>query len=94
MQHETHEQYILDRIDIAIEQAHKAISANQKTNESFESMLESLTELLNKQQQLQDQFLTPNADQPKNEGEGYEMDVELFWGNQPAGISSFKATPE
>jgi CheY-like chemotaxis protein len=76
--HETHEQYILDRIDLAIEQAHKAISANQKTNESFESMLESLNDLLTRQHQLQNIFTTPTADEPKNEGEGYQMDVELF----------------
>ena len=76
--HETHEQYILDRIDIAIEQAHQSISDNKKANESFESVLESLNELLNKQQQLQNLFLTPNTDQPKDDGEGYQMDVELF----------------
>ncbi len=76
--HETHEQYILDRIDIAIEQAHQTISDNKKTNDSFETMLISLNELLGKQQQLQDLFLTPNADNSKNDGEGYQMDVELF----------------
>jgi len=41
-------------------------------------VLESLKELLNKQQQLQELFLTPNIDNSKNDGEGYQMDVELF----------------
>ena len=76
--HETHEQYILDRIDIAIEQAHQSISDNKKTNDTFESMLESLNDLLSKQQQLQQLFITPSSDQPKDDGDGYQMDVELF----------------
>ena len=75
---EDQEQYILDRVDKAIEEAHSAISSTEKINSSFRSVLESLKELLSKQQQLQASFLAAEVDNGKDEDEGYEMDVELF----------------
>lgn len=75
---EDQEQYILDRVDKAIEEAHTAISSSEQTNQSFRTVLENLKELLVKQQQLQAMFLAADLDPGKNEDEGYEMDVELF----------------
>jgi DNA-binding response OmpR family regulator len=75
---EDQEQYILDRVDKAIEEAHSAISSGQQINTSFSTVLENLKELLSKQQQLQASFLASEIDEGKDDDEGYEMDVELF----------------
>lgn len=75
---EDQEQYILDRVDKAIEEAHTAISNSEQTNQSFRTVLENLKELLVKQQQLHTMFLAAELDPGKDEDEGYEMDVELF----------------
>ncbi len=75
---EDQEQYILDRVDKAIEGAHNAISANHQINESFQAVLESLQDLLFKQQQLQEILLTPVVDEVEEDDEGYQMDIELF----------------
>ncbi|AMK77441.1 MULTISPECIES: response regulator [Methylomonas] len=75
---EDQEQYILDRVDRAIEDAHQAISANEKINESFQAVLENLQDLLFKQQQLQALLLTPVVDEAQNDDDGYQMDIELF----------------
>lgn len=75
---EDQEQYILDRVDKAIEEAHLAISSGQQINTSFSTVLESLKALLSQQQQLQASFLASEIDEGKDDDEGYEMDVELF----------------
>ena len=75
---EDQEQYILDRVDKAIEDAHAAISSSEQINSSFRTVLENLKELLSKQQQLQAMFLAAEIDAGKDDDEGYEMDVELF----------------
>jgi hypothetical protein len=75
---EDQEQYILDRVDKAIEEAHSAISSGQQINTSFSTVLENLKELLSQQQQLQASFLASEIDEGKDDDEGYEMDVELF----------------
>ena len=75
---EDQEQYILDRVDRAIEEAHQAISANQQINQSFQAVLESLQELLFKQQQLQALLLTPVEEDARDDDDGYQMDIELF----------------
>ena len=75
---EDQEQYILDRVDQAIEQAHKAISDNKKTNDTFQTMLNDLDDLLSKQQQLQNLLSVPILDDSRTDDEGYQMDVEIF----------------
>lgn len=76
---EDQEQYILDRVDSAIEEAYLAIANTEEVNTSFRTVLENLNELLGKQQQLQQSFLVANIEEPKpDEDEGYQMDVELF----------------
>lgn len=75
---EDQEQYILDRVDKAIEEAHSAISSGQQINTSFSTVLENLKALLSQQQQLQASFLASEIDEGKDDDEGYEMDVELF----------------
>ena len=76
---DTQEQYILDRIDHAIEEAHKTISDNQIVNTAFHGVLENLATLLSKQQNLENLFLIPDDEDIKHDDdEGYQMDVELF----------------
>jgi len=76
---EDQEQYILDRIDRAIDEAYLAISSTEETNKSFGAVLDNLNELLVKQQSLNDVLLAQNAnDHQLGNDEGYEMDVELF----------------
>lgn len=75
---EDQEQYILDRVDKAIEDAHHIISANQEINTSFNAVLRNLQMLLVKQQQLQDTMATSAQDDTNDDDEGYQMDIELF----------------
>lgn len=75
---EDQEQYILDKVDHAIEEAHQAIFANQQINNSFHCVLENLQDLLFKQQQLQELLFSPVEDDSKDDDEGYQMDIELF----------------
>ncbi len=75
---EDQEQYILNRIDKAVEDAHHVISNNHKTNAYFGSVIHQLKDLLHKQQKIHEQLY--RVDEPSTGGSdtGYEMDVELF----------------
>ena len=73
------EQYILDRIDNAITEAHDAADITRQLNTSFNIILDNLDELVVNQKQLQDNFssLTDTSSNEEKD-EGYTMDVELF----------------
>lgn len=75
---EDQEQYILDRVDRAIEEAHSTIANTEQINASFRAVLERLKLLLTEQQHLQEQFLIQTEDKLAEEDDGYQMDVELF----------------
>ena len=73
------EQYILNRVDRAIDEAYDAISKASSTNAAFASVIDNLTELVSKQQLIHDQMHVVDDLSPEGSGqEGYEMDVELF----------------
>lgn len=76
---EDQEQYILNRIDSAIEEAHKTISSSNATNIGFGQVIDKLKDLFLKQQHLHDQLYQVENEVPANEeNDGYQMDVELF----------------
>jgi len=76
--HEDQEQYILDRVDKAIEESYQAVTANQQINTSFQAVLKNLQDLLTKQQELQALLFAPPAEESQDDDEGYQMDIELF----------------
>jgi DNA-binding response OmpR family regulator len=77
---EEQERYIVNRVDNAIDQVHKAASSNKSINQSFEWVLENLKSVLTSQKQIHD-FLEQSEVFGEKEGSsavGYEMDIELF----------------
>ncbi len=72
------EQAILDRVDEAITDAHTTIGATNKITESFDSILENLSFLVDKQQDIQDKISELSKESHLSDEDGYSMDVELF----------------
>lgn len=73
------EQYLLDRIDRAINDAHTVTSMTKEIAENFNIIMTDLDQQLERQQALQMRLSTLLLkDEQNNTDEGYAMDVELF----------------
>ncbi len=77
---EDQEQYLLDRVDVAIAEAHDTISSTKQTQESFQLIINQLKTLVESQQTVHDQLFqtVENPAEESDDQEGYEMDVVLF----------------
>lgn len=72
------EQYILDRVDEAITESHKTISKTHQVTENFNAILENLSCLVGKQQDIQNEISKLSNKTDYSNDDGYAMDVELF----------------
>ena len=74
------EEYILDRIEAATQEAMNLTDAGDNLRHTFSSILHQLQEVVVKQEQLLDSFISSQDDDQAtdNDQESYTMDVELF----------------
>jgi len=75
------EDYILDRVDSAIEETFDVLSMNEDLRDTLSMVVMSMQKIIKGQEELMSEFAT-NQSNAANEGEhsdeGYSMDVELF----------------
>ena len=72
------EEYILDRIEQAIEESTKLIDSTESTNEIFSQVLNEMHGLTEKQNQIINEIFNPDVDEDNDDDNEYAMDVELF----------------
>lgn len=75
------EQFLLDRIDGAITNAHNTSSSTKETFDNFDTIIKNLEVQAKQQQELAQKLSNLNQSDISSDGdsdEGYSMDIELF----------------
>jgi DNA-binding response OmpR family regulator len=72
------EEYLLNRIDTAVEEVIERIDAGRTIHDTFYAVLANLKEIMSRQEELVDAFAASQVESVEAMEENYEGDIELF----------------